>query len=182
MTAKKIKKYPQSTKDLIRHKALDQGKERFEIVIESVSAAMLKIETEIKDNDGVYPANGGSLTLSELLRRSNVGSKTLFGSKYKDGFKREVVDSWLEKIKTLATTSRKEVQKSALERVSEWRNLYEDLLRSHRKSELDLQEALRKLAEAEKQIVEYASESKRVKERPSKAAGGKVVPINQSVG
>lgn len=172
-------KYSQTAKDLIRRKALDQGRNRYDSVVQAVTAAMHRIELEIKGNGDVYPSNGGGLTLNELLRRSDVGLKTLFGPKYKEGFKREVVDPWLEKIKTSAVTSRREAAKSAIKRASEWREMYDDLLQSHRKSELDLQEARRRLAEAERHLVTYKRENDELKVALSEATGGKVVRLSK---
>lgn len=172
-------KYSQAAKDLIRRKALDQGINRYELVIYAVTAAMQRIEQEIKGNDGVYPANGGGLTLNELMRRSDVGLKTLFGPKYKEGFKRDVVDPWLEKNKVSAVTSRREAAKSAIKRTFEWHEMYDDLLQSHRKSELDLQEAQRRLAKAEQQLFAFELENDQLKVALSEATGGKVVRLNK---
>lgn len=174
-------KFSQASKEAIRLKAIDQGRVRYERVVECVVDAMQTIESEIKGNDGVYPGNGGALNLSELMRRSNISLKALFGQKYRDGFKREIVDPWLEKIKKSSATSRAEVKKNAAKRILEWRELYEDLLQSHRKSELDLQEALRMLAEAERLVLEYRRENQNLIDALGEKASGKVVRLEEFI-
>lgn len=173
-------KFSQASKDAIRRKAIDQGRDRYERVVNCVRVTMEMIELEINANDGVYPGNGGALTLSELMRRSDVSLKALFGQKYRDGFKREIVDPWLEKMKTSAVTSRAAVKKNAAKRISEWRELYEDLLQSHRKSELDLQEAQRMLLEAERQVLEFRLENQKMI-AALKEKAGKVVRFEDFV-
>ena len=132
--------------EIIRSKALKQGTGRAEAVVTAIRSAMKIIDQEVKANEGLYPHNGGALSLNELARRAEVHATTLFGSKYK-GLKADV-DSWLAAIKSTGFVTRHEAQKSVIERVAQWRELYEALLRSHRKTELDLQEATHLLEEA----------------------------------
>jgi hypothetical protein len=140
------KKHEPRSVEIIRSKALKQGNDRAEAVVTAVQSAMRMIDQELEANDGIYPNNGGALSLNELTRRADVHATTLFGKKYK-GLKSDV-DKWLSRIKSTGVVTRLEAQKSVTKRIAEWRDLYEALLRSHRKTELDLQQTTHLLEEA----------------------------------
>lgn len=156
-------KFSDSAKEQIRVAAVARGEQRRDAVVAKVTKAMRMIEIEIMKNQGLYPANGGALTFSELVRRSGIGPKTLFATSYKDTFKKNVVDPWLLSTKGVQAASRREAKRGAAQRVSEWRELYGDLLTAYRISELDRQEAARLRAEAEEKLQQLMTENKELR-------------------
>ena len=167
------RKHSQRAVEIIRSKALKQGTGRTEAVVTAIRSAMKTIDQEIKANDGIYPHNGGALSLNELARRADVHATTLFGPKY-EGLKSDV-EKWMAGIKSTGVATRQEAQKSVIKRVAEWRELYDALLSSHRKTELDLQEATRLLEEATTRIAQ-------LEDALARTPGATVVRLTQRSG
>jgi hypothetical protein len=170
-------KFSDAAREQIRTSATAQGERRHDAVVAAVTQAMRTIEQEIQANQGLYPGNGGALTLNELVRRAYIGPKTLFGAKFKDGFKKEVVDPWLVSSKGVPASSRREAKKSAAQRVSEWRDLYDDLLTAYRVSELDGHEARRVRKEAEEMIQQLKDENKELRQKLNQVTKGNVTAL-----
>lgn len=70
-----------------------RGEARASAVEAKVRDAMRLIEGELQANSGIYPANGGGVTKSELARRAGISGATLFAPRQKA--LRESVDAWL---------------------------------------------------------------------------------------
>jgi hypothetical protein len=90
--------------------------------------AMKKIELEIDENDGIYPLQGGRLSLSEVCRRAGVHKVTLQGPNHRDTSKTDV-EAWIKRIKNTLITGRKTVRKKVTERANDWEAKYKDLAR-----------------------------------------------------
>lgn len=174
MKPKATSKFSDETREQIRANALARGAERHEEVVEKVTKAMRAIEGEINAHQGLYPANGGRLDLAELVRRSDIGAKTLFGERYKETFKKNVVDPWLLSTSAAGAASRREAKRSAAQRVAEWRELYDDLLTAYRISELDWHEARRLRAKAEEELQKLKDENKELRKKLNKFIKGNV--------
>lgn len=177
MKGKALSKFSDAARERIRTSALAQGEQRHDAVVAAVTEAMRTIEQEIQKHQGLYPANGGALTFNELVRRAGIGPKTLFGAKYKDNFKKWVVDPWLVSTKGVQAASRREAKISAAQRVSEWRGLYEDLLTAYHISELDWHEARRLREEAEEMVQKLADENKQLRQKLNKLTKGNVTAL-----
>jgi hypothetical protein len=137
---------------------------------------MRTIEMEIAANDGIYPGNEGALSFNEVARRAKIHNTTLYDEKRYGTFKKEV-DDWLESIKATAVTGRIKVRREVTERVSEWKELYEGLVESHRISELDLQQAQRKLEVYEAKTRALEAENERLQAALDAAHKGNVVKL-----
>lgn len=177
MKSKAPSKFSDEAREQIRVSAEARGAQRHGEVVAKVTQAMRKIEKEIQANQGLYPANGGTLNFIELVRRSDIGPKTLFGANYKDSFKKNVVDPWLLNVRGVAASSRREAKRSAAQRVSEWRELYDDLLTAYRISELDWHEARRLRAEAEDKLQQLTNENKELRTKLNKLIKGSVTAL-----
>lgn len=182
MKKKAPSKFSEAAKEQIRTSAVARGVRRHDAVVSKVTTAMRAIEQEIKANQGLYPSNGGALNLSELVRRSGIGPKTLFAASYKDTFKSSVVDPWLLYIKGGEAASRREAKRGAAQRVSEWRELYGDLLSTYRISELEWQEDRRLLAEAEERVKHLMAEKKELLWKISQLKKGNVTALPRRAG
>lgn len=91
-------------------------------------AAMKKIELEIEENDGIYPLQGGRLSMSEVCRRAGVHKVTLQGPNHRDTSKVDV-EAWIKRIKTTLITGRKSVRKTVTARANDWEAKYKDIAR-----------------------------------------------------
>lgn len=177
MKAKSTSKFSDETREQIRASAVARGAQRYDEVVAKVTEAMQAIEKEIHGHHGLYPANGGRLDLAELVRRSDIGAKTLFGKRYKETFKKNVVDPWLLSASAAGAASRRDARRSAAQRVAEWRELYDDLLTSYRISELDWHEARRLRAEAETELQKLKDENKELRKKLNKFTKGNVTTL-----
>ena len=65
--------------------------------LERLRKSMRDIETEVSENQGVYPFNYGRVTQSELCRRADVKKATLQNSVHKDTT-RLVIMRWLDEL------------------------------------------------------------------------------------
>lgn len=90
--------------------------------------AMKKIELEIDENDGIYPLQGGRLSLSEVCRRAGVHKVTLQGPNHRDTSKADV-EAWIKRIKGTLITGRKSVRKTVTARANDWEAKYKDVAR-----------------------------------------------------
>ena len=168
-----------ATRALIKESASVQGIQRTEEVVSAVRTAMSSIEDEITAHDGIYPGNKGALSFNEVARRAGIHNTTLYDKERYGAFKSEVND-WLKSIKATAVTGRMKVRRAVTERVSEWKELYEGLVESHRISELDLQQAQRKLEESEVKIRSLEAENAKLQAALGAASKGKVVNFSKT--
>ncbi|GAB2541117.1 MULTISPECIES: hypothetical protein [unclassified Simplicispira] len=177
MNSKAPSKFSDAARQQIRASAVARGEQRYDEVVKKVTNAIRTIEQEIQAHNGLYPANGGALTLSELVRRSGVGPKTLFGANYKHSFKKNIVDPWLLSAKGGDAGSRPDAKRSAADRVSQWRELYNDLLTTYRLGELDWHDARRLLAEAEEKVQQLIKDNKELRRELNKLSKGNVAVL-----
>lgn len=96
---------------------------RTEAVRQRAKRAQQQIESEIEENLGVYPFNGGRLTIAELCRRAHISNITLYGTRHRQTTKQEIED-WLNRIRTCLTTGRVAVRRRVTERADIWRERY----------------------------------------------------------
>lgn len=69
-------------------------------VVHSVKTAMSMIEREIAENEGIYPRNGGRLTMAEVCRRSGVHQITMMGKAHRDTT-RPMIVRWIQGLKLI---------------------------------------------------------------------------------
>lgn len=123
-----------------RHKlaAAKRGQARTDAVAAKVREAMKTIKQEMDSNDGIYPLNGGAVSLNEVARRADISDTTLYAPKQGD-LKQEVSD-WIDGLKEAEVVGRVRVQRKLSERLADWKKLYEDLQCQFIEVELELQE------------------------------------------
>lgn len=111
-----------------------------------VREAMSTIQQEMAANGGLYPANGGAVSMNEVARRASISLTTLFSPKQKELGR--IVKSWIESLKKTELVGRKRVQRTLAERSNDWRDLFLALQDTHIATELDLQDAKVELEDA----------------------------------
>jgi len=145
-----------TTRDLIREKALERGKQRSAETRDRVLTAISAIEQEMALNNGVYPKNGGAISAAEVARRADVHPTTFFSPKQRE-LGREV-RAWLTSLKTRRPTSAANAKRSLVERLADWKDLYAGLAQSHRDTELQLQQLEAEMAKIREQLSTLQSE------------------------
>lgn len=134
---------------------------------------MKTIQLEMAGNAGIYPHNKGAVSMAEVARRSLIHPITFHKERYRK--LGEEVKVWLETLKQGSVIGRVRVRKELGSRVQEWKELYDDLLATHRLSETDLAHAEALLKEARREIEQLRS-------RLSEQAALKIVPIRPNKG
>lgn len=99
---------------------------RTEDVRKKLHDTMKTIEVEIQKNDGIYPFNGGRLSLSEVCRRAGVHKVTMQGPSHRDTSK-PIVENWLKGFKGKLITGRKVVRRTVTSRADDWESKYRDI-------------------------------------------------------
>ena len=63
-----------------RHKAaaLKRGIERRSMISQRVDKAMRDITGEMQTNGGIYPNNGGAVSMAEIARRAGINESTFY--------------------------------------------------------------------------------------------------------
>lgn len=138
------------TRQKMRNAAVVRHTINAERIRERVILVLDAIEKEISENHGIYPSNKGTLSLAEVARRAGIHPLTFHKPKYQELTER--VREWLHGINTKPELKAKNVRKGLHARVEEWKQLYYDLLESHRISETDLSNAEDALKNAHAEI------------------------------
>lgn len=168
--------------DIHREAARLRGAARTAGVEARVRDAMRVIQEEMADNDGIYPANGGAVSMNEVARRAEISLTTLFAPKQKALGK--IVKAWIESLREKEVVGRKRVQRTLAERSDAWRELFLALQDTHIATELDLQDtnvklegANAKLQEADQSLAELTEKYDALLEQLRAGAAGKVTSL-----
>lgn len=129
-----------------------RGEARTAGVEVKVREAMVTIQKEMAANNGIYPENGGAVSMNEVARRAKISETTLFSPKQKELGKN--VKAWVESLKKTEIVGRKKVQRTLFERSEDWRQKYLALQDAHIATELDLQDSKVQLQNTEKTLAE----------------------------
>lgn len=144
-------KRSESTRALIRDKALIQGEHRSNNFKEHVLSVMEVMQKEISENGGIYPRNKGRISLSELARRADV-CVTSFYTENQCNFREGDVADWISKLKGKETGGEVQNRRSLDTRIADWKELYNNLAQSHRDTELELQQTRAELEKLRNEI------------------------------
>ena len=175
MNARNPSKRADSTRELIRVKALERGQQRSADTRSRVETAMAAIEGEMAANDGIYPHNKGAVSAAEVARRAGVHPTTFFSPKQRE-LGQDVRD-WLESLKKCNTVGVGAVKTSLTERVADWRAKHDKLAQSHRDTELKLQQAEAELGLVLERLGAVTHERDILREQLTKSGGSSVVPL-----
>jgi hypothetical protein len=152
-----------------------RGEARTAGVEAKVREAMVTIRKEMAANNGIYPENGGAVSMNEVARRAKISETTLFAPKQKELGRH--VKAWVESLKKTEVVGRKNVQRSAFERAEDWRHKYLALQDVHIATELDLQDAEVQLQDAQKALAELKFKYDALLEQMRAGAASKVTPF-----
>ncbi len=92
-------------------------------VVTKIQQALRAIERDIEDNEGIYPYNGGRLSLAEVCRRAGIHKVTIQSPKHRLTT-RHLVEQWLSRTKTTLTTGKKVVRRNVADRANQWKEKF----------------------------------------------------------
>lgn len=101
----------------LRQAAAAHAKKRSTEIVSAIEAAINMIDTEMTENHGIYPHNGGKLNQRELCRRAGVSFMTLQSPAHKETTRRKV-EKWLA---SKSTVTKKASAKAVTDRVGYWK-------------------------------------------------------------
>lgn len=152
-----------------------RGAARTAEVEAKVREAMATIQKEMAANNGIYPGNGGAVSMNEVARRAKISETTLFSPKQKELGK--AVKAWIESLKKKEVVGRMRVRRTFYERSEDWRKKYLALQDAHIATELDLQDAKVQLQEAQQALAELNNKYDALLEQMRVGAASKVTPF-----
>lgn len=134
--------------------AAKRGAARTDAMNAAVDQAMRVILVDMKGNGGIYPHNGGAVSMAEIARRSDVNESSFY--KKQNVQLKERVNLWLQQLQKAETIGRKRVRKHLKEVARDWKERYEALDSHNIVTNLKLQQL-----EAEKLTLKAEVESLR---------------------
>jgi hypothetical protein len=163
------------TRALMSESAKKLGKMRSDGVRERVQKAMLEIEHEMVDNEGIYPHNKGAVSAAEVARRADVHQTTFFSPNQAE--LGSEVRTWLKRIKQGKIVGRGRVHRAMADRVSDWKKIYNGLAQSHRDTELELQQTQADLGKAHDQIQQLKAENDQLRKMLQTTGAAKLLSL-----
>lgn len=152
------------------------AKSRSSTFVSKLKETMSLIETEIGENEGLYPFNAGRLTKAELCRRAGVDDQTLQNPTHKSTTNK-MVDAWLNQIKASVAQGRTVVRRVVTERADHWKQEHNRIANAYLLAELEHNERLFKVTALTEEVMQLKNENAGLREMLSKAEGKNVVPI-----
>lgn len=152
-----------------------RGETRTAEIVARVREAMMTIQREMAANSGIYPENGGAVSMNEVARRAKISETTLFSPKQKELGKN--VKAWVESLKKTEVVGRRRVQRTVFERSEDWRHKYLALQDSHVATELALQDAKVQLQSAHNAFAELTNKYEALLDQMRTEGIKKVVPL-----
>jgi hypothetical protein len=160
---------------------IKSGAARTEKMEQKVWEAMKVILHEIKSNEGIYPNNGGEVSMAELARRADISESSFYKKDEKNLVLKEMAVQWLETLKKKETIGRTRVKKTHAERTKACNEKLKDLENSHILLGLELQEcqAVREKADKanKKKISLLEDEISALRDALAKAGASKITPF-----
>ncbi|RYZ85356.1 MAG: hypothetical protein EOP06_16420 [Proteobacteria bacterium] len=152
-----------------------RGEARSAQVSVKVRDAMGAIQDEIKENEGVYPKNGGAVSMNEVARRAKISETTLFSPKQKA--LGQEVKAWVESLKKKEVVGRMRVRRTFYERAEDWRKKFLALKDSHIVTELELQDTQVQLEKALDECATLRAENASLLDRIHSTGTSKVTSL-----
>ena len=124
-----------------KHKlaAVLRGAARTEKMEQSVKEAMRAIQADMQANGGIYPQNGGAVSMAELSRRAGISESSFYKKEPENIALKDMANLWLDTLKKKETVGRMRVKKSLVQRADDWKQKYQALEQRHIRTELELQ-------------------------------------------
>ena len=157
---------------------LAASKARTANVIAKVKEAMKAMELDIQNSEGIYPFNGGRITVAEVCRRANISNMTLQAPSHRDSTK-VVVEEWIKKLTVRLTTGAKLVRRAVTDRAEEWKRVHDEIATAYHIDHLTLVNVRADLGDAQNRIKELEKINATLLEQLTKVSGLNVTPIEK---
>lgn len=118
--------------------AAKRGAAKTARVYQQVEDAIRTIAAEMQANGGIYPNNGGSVSMAEIARRAGINEATFY--KKDNTVLKERASLWLYTLKKKETVGRMRVRKTYQQRAEGWHEKYKALETRHGITELQYQQ------------------------------------------
>jgi AcrR family transcriptional regulator len=119
--------------------AAQRGSARTKEMEQKVVQAMQAIQADMQANGGIYPHNGGAVSMAELARRAGISESSFYKKEPDNLALKERADLWLDTLKKKETVGRMRVRKTFAQRAESWEKKYKALEQRHLRTELELQ-------------------------------------------
>lgn len=150
-----------------------RGAARTEKMEMAVKEAMRAIEAYMKANGGIYPENGGAVSMAELARKAGISESSFYKKAPENLALKDVANLWLDTLKKKETVGRMRVKKSLAQKAEGWQKKYHALEQRHFRTELELQSLeaqMQKLQKDNAALVDQLSKHGKTNITPIKAA------------
>ena len=118
--------------------AAKRGAAKTAKVHQKVDDAIRGIAEEMQANGGIYPHNGGAVSMAEIARRAGINEATFY--KKNNAALKERASLWLDTTKKTETVGRMRVRKTYQQRAESWHEKYKALETRHGITELQFQQ------------------------------------------
>lgn len=119
--------------------AARRGAARTAQMEQAATQAMQAIQADMQANGGIYPHNGGAVSMAELARRADISESSFYKKEPDNIALKERATLWLDTLKQKETVGRMRVKKSLAQRAEDWKEKYHALEQRHICTELELQ-------------------------------------------
>lgn len=130
----------------------DAARRKFEASREQIRKEMKGIEADVEKNNGLYPLNGGKITIEEILRRAGKSLAYLRKSDEHIVDLKLEVDAFLERARTRIAQGARSIRRTVNERAEEARADAERTRQAYAEAELEHQNTLKELETARIEI------------------------------
>lgn len=157
---------------------LAASKERTTKVIAKVREAMKEMELDIQSSEGIYPFNGGRITVAEVCRRAKISNMTLQAPAHRESTK-VMVEEWIKKLTLRLTTGAKIVRRAVTDRAEEWKRVHDEIATAYHIDHLTLVNVTAELCEAQNRIKELEALNATLLEQLQTVSGLNITPITK---
>lgn len=164
--------------------AAQRGAARTAQMEQQVFQAMQTIQKEVQANSGIYPHNGGAVSMAELARRADISESSFYKKVPENVALKERAVLWLDALKKKESVGRMRVKKTLAQRAEDWRLKHNALQQRHMCTELELQAAQAEWEIERKGLTEMIANLQReaaaLRGELHKACASKVTPFPTS--
>lgn len=134
--------------------AARRGAARTAQMEQQVTAGMQTIHADMQANGGIYPHNGGAVSMAELARRAGISESSFYKKEPENLALKERAALWLDTLKKKETVGRMRVKKTLSQRAEDWRQKHDALQQRHICTELELQASTAEWEKERKELTE----------------------------
>lgn len=116
-----------------------RGAARTEKMQLAVKEAMRAIQADMQANGGIYPENGGAVSMAELARRASISESSFYKKALENLALKDMANLWLDTLTKKETVGRMRVKKSLTQRAEDWQQKYHALEKRHIRIEVEVQ-------------------------------------------